>query len=207
MNMNARIVLSIIIVCFGMIAAILPQKQNSSIQLDAKQLLYEIQLKNHVISVDEMADAIINNDPYYQLIDLRSPEEFQTYNLPGSLNIPFDKLFSAEWAPYIDQVARKNVFYSNGSTLASEAWMLTRQKGMKNNYILEGGLNNWIATILTPTIPESIAGDEAINLFQARLGARQYFSGEGASSAASSNSGPKKPVPAKKKTKVAGGCS
>ncbi|MDZ7608934.1 MAG: rhodanese-like domain-containing protein [Cyclobacteriaceae bacterium] len=205
--MNARIVLSILIVSFGLVAAILPQKQNSSIQLDAAQLLYEIQLRNHVISVDEMADAIINNDPYYQLIDLRSPEEFQTYNLPGSLNIPFDKLFTAEWAPYIDQVARKNVFYSNGSTLANEAWMLTRQKGMKNNYILEGGLNNWIATILTPTSPESTFGDEAINSFQARLGARQYFSGESASSASSANNAPRKPVPAKKKTKVAGGCS
>ena len=205
--MSPRIVLSIIIVCFGLVAAILPQKQNSSIQLDAEQLLYEIQLKNHVISVDEMADAIINNDPYYQLIDLRSPEEFQTYNLPGSMNIPFDKLFTPEWAPYIDQVARKNVFYSNGSTLANEAWMLTRQKGMKNNYILEGGLNNWIATILTPSMPEYTAGVEAINAFQARLGARQYFSGEGASTGASASNAPRKPVPAKKKTKVAGGCS
>ncbi len=206
-GMNARMILSAIIVCFGMVAAILPQKQNSSVQLDAQQLLYEIQLKNHVVSVDEMADAIINNDPYYQLIDLRSPEEFAAYNLPGSLNIPFDKLFTPEWAPYIDQVARKNVFYSNGSTLANEAWMLTRQKGMKNNYILEGGLNNWISTILTPTAPESTVGDEAINSFQARLGARQYFSGEGAASASSANNAPRKPVPAKKKTKVAGGCS
>jgi rhodanese-related sulfurtransferase len=190
-----------------MVAAILPQKQNSSVQLDAEQLLYEIQLKNHVISVDEMANAIINNDPYYQLIDLRSPEEFAAYNLPGSLNIPFDKLFAPEWAPYIDQVARKNVFYSNGSTLANQAWMLTRQKGMRNNYILEGGLNNWIATILTPSVPESTLGDDAIASFQARLGARQYFSGEGASTETSANKAPRKPVPAKKKTKVAGGCS
>jgi len=204
--MNARTILSVIIICFGMVAAVLPHTQNSSVLLNAEQLLYEIQLKNHVISVDEMANAIINNDPYYQLIDLRSPEEFNEYSIPGALNIPFNKLFDPEWAPYIDQVARKNVFYSNGSTLASEAWMLTRQKGMKNNYILEGGLNNWIATILSPTMPESIVGDDAIRAYQSRLGARQFFSGEGASAAAIS-SAPRKPVPAKKKTKVAGGCS
>jgi len=190
----------------GLIAAILPQKQNSSVQLDAQQLLYEVQLRDHIISVDEMADAIINNDPYYQLIDLRSPAEFNAYSLPGAVNIPFEKLFDAKWAPYIDQVARKNVFYSNGSTLSSEAWMLTRQKGIKNNYILEGGLNHWIATILNPAAPDPTEGDEAIRSFQARLGARQYFSGE-SSTASSATNAPKKPVPAKKKTKVAGGCS
>jgi rhodanese-related sulfurtransferase len=191
----------------GLVAAILPQKQNSSIQLNAQQLLYEVQLRDHIISVDEMADAIINNDPYYQLIDLRSPSEFNAYSLPGAVNIPFEKLFDAEWAPYIDQVARKNVFYSNGSTLSGEAWMLTRQKGIKNNYILEGGLNNWIATILNPTVPDPTAGDEAIRSYQARLGARQYFSGESSAASSSASNAPKKPVPAKKKTKVAGGCS
>ncbi len=205
--MKPRVILSVTVVSMGLIAAILPQKQNSSIQLDARQLLYEVQLRDHVISVDEMADAIINNDPYYQLIDLRSAAEFKVYSLPGAVNIPFDKLFDAEWAPYIDQVARKNVFYANGSTLSSEAWMLTRQKGIKNNYILDGGLNNWIATILTPTAPPSTAGDEAIKSFQARLGARQYFSGEGSTAASSAGNAPKKPVPAKKKSKVAGGCS
>lgn len=205
--MKPRVILSVSIISIGLVAAILPQKQNSSIQLNAQQLLYEVQLRDHMISVDEMADAIINNDPYYQLIDLRSPAEFNAYSLPGAVNIPFEKLFDAEWAPYIDQVARKNVFYSNGSTLSGEAWMLTRQKGIKNNYILEGGLNNWIATILNPTAPDPTAGDEAIRSYQARLGARQYFSGESSTAASSASNAPKKPVPAKKKTKVAGGCS
>jgi rhodanese-related sulfurtransferase len=154
--MKPRVILSVSIISIGLVAAILPQKLNSSIQLNAQQLLYEVQLRDHMISVDEMADAIINNDPYYQLIDLRSPAEFNAYSLPGAVNIPFEKLFDAEWAPYIDQVARKNVFYSNGSTLSGEAWMLTRQKGIKNNYILDGGLNNWIATILARAVPQPL---------------------------------------------------
>lgn len=204
--MKIRFILSIVLVSMGLVAAMLPQKKNSSLELDAKQLLNEIQLKNHIISIDEMANALINNDPEYQLIDLRTEEEYKQYNLPGSINIPFAKLFDEEWAPYIDQIARKNVFYSNGTTLSSQAWMLTRQRGFKNNYILNGGLNNWYATIIEPAEPASTSGDEAINDFRARLGAKQFFTGEGAASAASSVTA-KKPVPRKKKKMVAGGCS
>jgi len=204
--MKTRFVLSIVLVSMGLVAAILPQTKNSSMELDAKQLLNEIQLKNHIISVDEMADALINNDPAYQLIDLRSPEEYKQYSLPGSINIPFDSLFSEKWLPYVDQIARKNVFYSNGTTLSSEAWMLTKQKGFQNNYILMGGLNNWYATILNPQAPTSLDDEDAFKAYQARLGAKQYFTGEGASSPAVSLK-PKKPIPRRKKKMVAGGCS
>jgi len=204
--MKVRYVLSIVLVSMGLIAAILPQTKNSSMELDAQQLLNEIQLENHIISIDEMATALINNDPEYQLIDLRSPEEYKKFSIPGALNIPFDSLFSEKWLPYIDQVARKNVFYSNGTTLSSQAWMLTKQKGIRNNYILIGGLNNWYATILQPTEPNSTEGEEAFAAYQARLGAKQFFTGEGAASGASAITA-KKPVPRKKKKMVAGGCS
>lgn len=205
--MKTRFVLSIVLVSLGLVAAILPQTKNSSMELDAKQLLNEIQLENHVISIDEMADALISNDPEYQLIDLRSEAEFKQYNLPGAINIPFEKLFDEEWAPYIDQIARKNVFYSNGTTLSSEAWLLTRQKGYKNNYILVGGLNNWYATIIEPKEPAPTDGEEAIYNYRARLGAKQFFTGEGAAANLSSSVKAKKPVPRRKKKMVAGGCS
>lgn len=204
--MKTRFVLSIVLVSMGLVAAILPQTKNSSLELNAEQLLNEIQLKNHIISIDEMANALINNDPEYQLIDLRSEEEFNAYSIPGAMNIPFDKLFTEEFLPYVDQIARKNVFYSNGTTLSSEAWMLTKQKGYQNNYILLGGLNNWYSTILNPQEPQSTDGEEAFATYQARLGAKQFFTGEGASSTASSLK-PKKPVPRRKKKMVAGGCS
>ena len=204
--MKTRFVLSIVLVSMGLIAAMLPQTKNSSLELDAQQLLNEIQLQNHIISIDEMANALINNDPEYQLIDLRTEEEFKKFSIPGAMNIPFEKLFTEEFMPYVDQLARKNVFYSNGTTLSSEAWMLTKQKGIQNNYILMGGLNNWYSTILDPQAPSSADSEDAFKMYQARLGAKQFFTGEGASSAASTLK-PKKPVPRKKKKMVAGGCS
>lgn len=205
--MKARYILSIVLVSLGLIAAILPQKKNSSLELDAQQLLSEIQLENYIISIDEMANAMINNDPEYQLIDVRPKEEYEKFSLPGAMNIPFENLFDEEWAPYVDQVARKNVFYCNGTTLASEAWMLTRQKGFQNNYILRGGLNNWYATIIEPDEPSSINGEEDIFQYQARIGAKQFFTGAGAADNSSNKKKAKKPVPRRKKKMVAGGCS
>lgn len=205
--MKARFILSIVLVCLGLIAAVLPQKQNSSMELDAKQLLNEIQLETYIISIDEMANAMINNDPEYQLIDVRSKEEYEKFSLPGAMNIPFDNLFDDEWAPYIDQVARKNVFYCNGTTQASEAWVLTRQKGFQNNYILRGGLNNWFATIIEPDEPLSTNDEDAIFQYQARLGAKQFFTGAGAADNSSNKKKAKKPVPRRKKKMVAGGCN
>lgn len=205
--MKVRFVLSLVLVSLGLIAAILPQKKNSSTQLDARQLLNEIQVENNVISIDEMADALINNDPEYQLIDVRSKAEYEKFSLPGAMNIQFDSLFAEEWEPYIDQLARKNVFFSNGTTLASEAWMLTRQKGFENNYILNGGINNWYATIIEPVEPTSTSGEEAIFSHQARLGAKQFFTGTGADDNSSTKKKARKPIARKKKKMVAGGCS
>ncbi len=206
--MSARMIVTIVFVFFGFVAAIIPDKNTSSAELNAEQMLNELRTHTYTVSADEMAAAIINNDPSYQLIDLRTPEEFKEYSLPGAINIPFKELFDEKWEAYIDQDAKKNVFYSNGTTLASEAWMLTRQKGIKNNYVLDGGLNNWFATIIQPTPPKDTDDQEAFNLYQQRLGARQYFVGGAASHAGAAKSKARKPLPKRKKRKmVQGGCS
>ncbi len=201
-------IVTIIFVFFGFVAAIIPDKNTSSAVLNAEQMLNELRAHTYMMSADEMAAAIINNDPSYQLIDLRTPEEFKKYSLPGAINIPFRELFDEKWEAYIDQDAKKNVFYSNGTTLSSEAWMLTRQAGIKNTYVLDGGLNNWFATIIQPRAPKDTEDLEAFYLYQKRLGARQYFIGGTESHAGAAKSKAKKPVPRRKKKKmVQGGCS
>jgi hypothetical protein len=86
--------------------------------------------------------------------------------------------------------------------------MLLSQKGIKNNYVLDGGLNNWFATIIQPTPPKDTEDLEAFNLYQKRLGARQYFIGGAESHAGAAKSKAKKPMPRRKKRKmVQGGCS
>ena len=60
MTMSIRFNLSILFVFLGFVAAILPQRRNPSTELDAQQLLNELQLETYVITADELAQMIIN---------------------------------------------------------------------------------------------------------------------------------------------------
>jgi len=101
-----------------------------------------------------------------------------------------------------------NVFYSNSTIVSNEAWMITRQLGYKNNYVLEGGLNYWYDAILNPVKPLSVNSDEEFARYDFRRSAGQALGGGGAvvstQEQASSGKPSVKPVP--KKKKAAGGC-
>ena len=203
--MDIRVILSIVFISFGSIAAMIPVKQTSSVKLNADQLLRETKLETYKISVDELADALINQDPSIQLIDVRKPEAYEEYHLPGAVNIPIDSLFDEDWLPYVDQIARRNIFYCNGSTWSSQAWILTKQMGINNNFILRGGLNEWFDTIINPEQPPADAPSEDWDVYQSRLAAKQYFTG--AKAATPKNDVIKTPIPRKQKKRVQGGCS
>ncbi|MFC2124252.1 rhodanese-like domain-containing protein [Bacteroidota bacterium] len=203
--MNIRIILSIVLISFGFIAAMIPVKQTSSVRLNADQLLRETKLETYKISVDDLADGLINQDPSIQLIDVRSPEAYKEYHLPGAVNIPIDSLFDEDWLPYVDQIARRNIFYCNGSTWSNQAWILTKQMGIDNNFVLGGGLNEWFGTIIDPEEPSVDAPSEAWDLYHSRLAAKQYFTG--AKAVAPMKDIIKAPIPRRQKKRVQGGCS
>ena len=204
--MKTRVILAIVLVSLSAIATILPQKKNSSTQLTAEELLQEINLGTYKISPDQLTEIIVNQDPSYMLIDLRSPEEYEKFTLPGAISIPFDSLFTDNWIAYIDQDLRKNLFFTNGSTLSGSALILSRQKGFKNNFVLDGGLNGWFDTVLNANPPQNSSDNETLILYQRRLAAQQFFKG-GESLPKADVQINLKPIPVKKKKMVQGGCS
>ena len=160
--MKPRYLLALIIVPLGIIIAAVPQNTTLPYKLTAVELLREATGKAQFISSDEIADLIIKKDPVLQLIDVRNPDEFDKFSLPGAINIPLSDLLSPQYIDLINQDEKMNVFYSNGSLQSSQAWMITRQLGYKNNYILQGGLNLWAGTIMNPQQPASTNPDEEI---------------------------------------------
>lgn len=188
------------------VAAILPETKNSSMALTADELIRDLQLGTYYISPDQLSEIIINKDPGYTLIDLRSPEEYEQFSLPGAINIPFDSIFDEDWVYYFDRIDSKNILYSNGGELPSKAFALLRQKGFKNNYVLQSGLNGWFDTILNPEQPESTEDDAAMALYRKRMATKQYFTGGSVKIDVEVNTD-LKPVPVRKKKRVQGGCS
>ena len=65
---------------------------------------------------------------------------------------------------------------SNDETAATAAWKTLQAESMPNVYILEGGVNNWIATFgdddLTKRINPGAGDDQLCYIFDAALGDR-----------------------------------
>jgi rhodanese-related sulfurtransferase len=207
--MKPLVRLAAFIVPLGLIVAAVPQNTTHPYRLTASELLSEVNTRTQFITPETVADMLVKKDPTLQLIDVRSQDEFEKFSLPGSINIPVTDLLSDQFADVLNQEVKMNVFYSNGTLMANEAWMITRQLGYHNNYVLEGGLNYWFEAILNPQKPESTSADEEFARYDFRMGAAQALGGGSLTAPADENksTAPKPLIKvAPKKKKAAGGC-
>lgn len=207
--MKPRILLAVFAVPLALIIAAVPENTTHAFKLSPSQLLEEANSGVQYYSPDEIADMIIKEDPSLQMIDVRNADEFEKFSLPGAMNIPLTDILSEDWQAYLDQDVRINIFYSNGSLQSDKAWMITRQLGYENNYVLMGGLNYWVETIMNPNSPASTSPDEEFARYDFRKGAGSALGGSAAAMNESTSSA-KPPVPIirskPKKKRVQGGC-
>ncbi|MEI6049426.1 MAG: rhodanese-like domain-containing protein [Bacteroidota bacterium] len=207
--MKPRTLLALFIIPMGLIIAAVPQNKTKPYKLTAEQLLGEVNTRTQYVTPDAVADMIIKKDPSLRLIDVRSQDEFEKFSLPGAINIPATDLLSDQYADIINQDVKTNIFYSNGTLAANEAWMITRQLGYNNNFVLEGGLNYWFDAILNPQKPASTSPDEEFAKYDFRKSAGMALGGGGTvQNSQDQGAASAKPVikAAGKKKKAAGGC-
>ena len=201
--------LALFVIPLGIIIAAVPPDRVKHFRLTADELLQEAGAGVQFVSPDVVADMLVQKDPSLRLIDVRTPEEFDAYHMEGAINIPLSSLLSDEYTDILNQEAYMNVFYSNGSVYANQAWMITRQLGYENNFVLEGGLNYWFGNILSPQEPSQTNPNEEFAKYDFRksaaaaLGGGSIVATEGSASAVKAV---KPPVTAKAKKKAAGGC-
>ena len=176
-NMKPLKLLALFIIPMGLIIAAVPQNKTKPYKLTADQLLGEANTRTQYIAPEAVADMIIKKDPSFRLIDVRSQDDFEKFSLPGAINIPVSDLLSDKYTDILNQDVKMNIFYSNGTITANEAWMVTRQLGYKNNFVLEGGLNYWFDAILNPQKPASTSPDEEFAKYDFRLSAGKALGG------------------------------
>jgi rhodanese-related sulfurtransferase len=207
--MKARHYLAIVFITLGIVIAAIPQNTTHPYKLAPGELLEQANSGIQYFSPDQIADMIINGDPSILLIDVRAQDAFEKYHLPGAINIPLSDLLSDQWRDYLDQDFRQNVFYSNGTVMANQAWMITMQLGYENNYVMQGGLNYWVETIMNPEAPPSTSPNEEIAKYNFRQGAGMQLGGSAAVSEESASlTSPSLPkiTPRPKKKRAQGGC-
>lgn len=203
--------LTLVLLILGLIIALVPANTTRPFKLTADQLLEEIRSGTQFISPDEVAGKIIQKDPSIQLIDVRNPREFDMFSLPGAINIPLQDILSEANHDILNQGTKMNVFYSNGSSESLEAWLLTRQLGYQNNYVLQGGLNYWMEAIMNPQKPGMLAANDEQAKYDFRKAASLALGGGNMAAlepVSATAAKPSKPgvVPVKKKKKASGGC-
>ncbi len=201
-------------ILLGFILLFLPFKQNRN-ELSPENLLLKITNNDRFYTTDDVARLIISGDPSIQLIDVRSPEEYAKFRLPGAINIPLANILDKgeegdlDWEGYLNQDIKTNIFYSNGSIYANQAWMLTERLNFPNNYLMKGGLNRWVETIMRPKKPLNSESVDNWKQYTFRKAASMYFGGGSTVSSSSSDSNTAAPVVKKKKKKKKseeGGC-
>jgi rhodanese-related sulfurtransferase len=126
--------------------------------------------QDHVDAID-LARWIQDRRPGLRVVDVRAREDFETYRVPTAENIPLDELALAGFAP-TDTV----VLYSGGGAHAAQAWILLRALGVRHVYFLSGGLDEWIADVMEPLLPDD-ATPEELAAFQPIAEVSRYFGG------------------------------
>ncbi len=176
--MNTRVILSLAFIGLGLIIAAVPQNTTLPYKLTAHEMLEQANNRVHYYSPEEVADIIIQKDPEFQLIDVRSQDEYEKFSLPNAINVPLTDILSDEYRDILNQDIKRNILYSNGTVDAVKAWMITSQLGWENNYVMEGGLNYWAEVIMNPLPPASVNANEEIAKYQFRKAAGKALSGD-----------------------------
>jgi len=174
-------------------------------QINPQELLREIIQPTRYVTTDQVARMIIQKDPSLELIDVRSSEEFNKFSLPNSINVPLDSLLVGSNLSNFGIPGTKVVFVSNDDVIADQAWVLTKRLGYNSTYVMTGGLNRWMETIIQPIEPSEDEPFTAFETYNFRKGAQLYFTG--AKTETEVTSGTKVQVFKRKKTvSASGGC-
>jgi hypothetical protein len=109
--------------------------------------------------------------------DVRKESDFNLYHIEDAVNVPFSRV--NEVIPVLLTEPPANIVYilmSNDEEMAVDAWKVLVTSGVPNVYILEGGVNNWIAFFGNEDmaiIPNPAAGNDQLGyIFPSALGDR-----------------------------------
>jgi len=125
------------------------------------------------IDADKLAYEIANHYYQFNVIDVRSPDEFDAFHLPLAINIPYKDLMNKKYEQYFNQKAKTNVFYSNSDSLTQVAYLKVKYIGYSNNLILRQSADTFRKMFYDIQPPVANAPKQAVNeyLFRSKAAA------------------------------------
>ncbi|KAA3618447.1 MAG: rhodanese-like domain-containing protein [Calditrichaeota bacterium] len=201
MNLSAKNLGFGALILITLILAFSPVDDIKVEKVTTDDLIHQLHNQSNYIEAEEVAHMIIDKDPSFQVIDIRSLEDYKKYHIPGSFSIPIESLFSTEASDIMD-MEKTIVLASNGNTKAGQAWLLMRSHGYEDLFVLHGGMNHWVNVFSNPKKPKDGAFDDELFTFQFRKSAGPVMMGTN-NVVETSDDQIDKPKPIKRKRKKA----
>lgn len=173
--MKIRREISALLVLLSLILAFLPLTANRSFTVKPDFLLTGVLDEATSFTVDQVADLIVREDTAFLLIDLRSADEYSKQAIPGAVNVPYAEFIRSDPEKWLGNRQTRTIFYSAEDLESDYALVYARGLGYENSYIMDGGLTEWITTVIeTKFTGERITARENA-LFETRRRAGELF--------------------------------
>ncbi len=143
----------------------------------------EAMLANREVQIHPGELLAITKDPAIKVImlDVRSEADFNLFHILDARRISLETIPTIVKELHLEPANTVFVTMSNDEEAATAAWKILVAEAVPNVYILEGGINNWIATFgdddLTKRFNPGAGKDQLCYIFDAALGARYPASG------------------------------
>lgn len=155
----------------GLVAAFGSPSDSATVTIDTRELAAIVETEVDHVTVQELADWIIQDVGDVRLIDLGPPDEYAEYHIPGAENVQLTELL--DYPLYRNE---RIILYSGGGIHSAQAWFLLKAHGFHGAYILLGGIESWKDEILFPEAPENPMPD-ALNDFRRTAAISAFFGG------------------------------
>jgi rhodanese-related sulfurtransferase len=173
--MNFRVKFSIVLICLGLVAAIMSFSGPKRSGAQAKEI-HDILLRGgNIYNADQVAKFVIEEVSGIQLVDIRTSGEFHTRSIPGAINIPFRNLFLPANESTLSRRSMKTILFENTDLISTQAWILAMQAGYRNTYILKGGLAEWDSIVMHSEFKGDKITPRENSIFEVRYQARRLF--------------------------------
>ena len=109
---------------------------------------YSVTENVKMMTPDELAFRIIDDDKNIQIFDFRSKKDFDSLSLPKSKNYTLENLFEKDADKFLSLKNKKNIFIADDEQNAGKAAVLAVKLGFTDIYLLQGGLDRFKKDII-----------------------------------------------------------
>ena len=154
----------------------LPLTANRSFTVKPEKLLSEVLKEDASFTVDQVAEFIVREDNTFQLIDLRVTGRVQETGHPRSCKYPLSLNSLRKIRRHGSVIKTSGISsISAEDTEADYALVYARGLGYDNSFVMEGGITEWITTVMeTKFTGDRITARENA-LFETRRRAGEMF--------------------------------